>query len=77
MRESRVEVGGGGWYCSAADISRTALMRSCAGGGGSPASLSNQLPPGIHSMTMKGSVGSELAAMICTQWGCRTWSREG
>jgi hypothetical protein len=56
-------------YCMADDISRTAVMRWCAGGGGSQPSLWYQLPPGTHSMTMKGSEGSRLAAMICTQCG--------
>ena len=37
------------------------------GGGGSVARASYQLPPAIHSMTMKGSDAFKLALYICTQ----------
>ena len=58
-----------GWcrYARALAVSRAALMRWYAGGGGSSATASYQLPPDIHSMTIKGSEAFKLALNICTQ----------
>jgi hypothetical protein len=47
-------------------------MRWYVGGGGSSPNASNQLPPAIHSMTMKGSDAFKLALNIWTQCGWLT-----